>query len=359
MIGAFFESSRVRPGETERTHPGRGLAEMTLRPTAIVSCGATWNMSVKVRRTNKQKGKHMINRIKTSMTGLLGQVIKAEDGANAQAGILVRITAAVLLAARVAAETASALHKAALKSLAEKRAMLEGRIVQARVLLALFRDLLKPAFGNEFNPNWEGTGWDGTLKIPKDPVELVVRLNAAAKFLETNPAFEVPISNITAPSVQLQADELRDSIAVVNQQETLVGQLLMNRDTKFGVVRKALRDLLKELSSALDPLDPRWKSFGLNMPGAQHIPDVPINVIVAVREGNSVALTWAASARAEYYRVFKRVVGVDEDFVPVSSQSGLDAVIADLPANAQIELAVSAVNNGGESARSAIVTVTT
>jgi hypothetical protein len=93
-----------------------------------------------------------------------------------------------------------------------------------------------------------------------------------------------------------------------------------------------VRDLIKELSTILVPLDGRWKTFGLNMPGAKHIPAVPTGLIVRII-GTDALVQWDAAERAEYYRVFKRVVGIDEELVPVSSQNGLDAVVPGLPAN--------------------------
>ena len=67
------------------------------------------------------------------------------------------------------------------------------------------------------------------------------------------------------------------------------GELLFSRGGKTVTTISGVplaEDALKELASALDPLDPRWKSFGLNMPGAQHIPGVPQNLVVALHEGH-------------------------------------------------------------------------
>ncbi len=70
-----------------------------------------------------------------------------------------------------------------------------------------------------------------------------------------------------------------------------------------------------------------------------------------------MALKWDAAARADYYRVFKKVLGVDEDFVAVGSPADLDFTIENLPANATVEIQISAVNTGGESQRTASVTI--
>ena len=54
-----------------------------------------------------------------------------------------------------------------------------------------------------------------------------------------------------------------------------------------------------------------------------------------------------------------KINGVDEEIQSVGSSVGVDFTIEGLPANSMIEIAVSAVNNGGESGKSTVVTVTT
>jgi len=51
------------------------------------------------------------------------------------------------------------------------------------------------------------------------------------------------------------------------------------------------------------------------------------------------------AARAEYYRVYKRIRGVDAEPVAVGSPTDPDFTLERLPRNAEIELSVSAVNS--------------
>jgi hypothetical protein len=53
------------------------------------------------------------------------------------------------------------------------------------------------------------------------------------------------------------------------------------------------------------------------------------------------------------------VVGVDADFVNIGSPADLDFAIEGLPSNATVQIVVSAVNEGGESEKSAVVTIQT
>jgi fibronectin type 3 domain-containing protein len=86
---------------------------------------------------------------------------------------------------------------------------------------------------------------------------------------------------------------------------------------------------------------------------------VPRNVVAVLVGPTAVSVKWDRAARAGHYRVWKRELGVDEQFVAVRSTGDRDITIEGLPHNATIEIAVSAVNNGGESARSAVVTLVT
>ena len=119
-----------------------------------------------------------------------------------------------------------------------------------------------------------------------------------------------------------------------------------------------MRGLISELETVLDPNDSRWLAFGLNIPGAPATPDVPSHV-TATLTGSTAAMKWNAGARADYYRIWQKVHGVDDDYVSVGSAADLDFDVSSLPANSTVELAVSAVNDGGESQLSAAVTVTT
>ena len=100
-------------------------------------------------------------------------------------------------------------------------------------------------------------------------------------------------------------------------------------------------------------------TFGFNMPGAQETPDVPEHVVVTLIGPTAAAIKWGNTPRAAYYHVWKKVHGVDTELVLVGSPADLGFTLENLPNNATVEVALSAVNNGGESVKSAVVTITT
>ena len=131
------------------------------------------------------------------------------------------------------------------------------------------------------------------------------------------------------------------------------------KDAKLEAIRKSLRDLINELSALMGPLDQRWKAFGFNMPGADETPDSPDGLSVILIGPNAAAMKWNAAARAAYYRVWMKIHGSNDDYVAMGSPADLDFTLENLPANSTIDIVVTAVNNGGESAVSQVVTIVT
>ncbi len=124
------------------------------------------------------------------------------------------------------------------------------------------------------------------------------------------------------------------------------------------MLNQELRTLLNKLRVSFDPFAAMWETVGFNRPGFASLPTVP-SKLSAVLMGTSALIKWSASKRAVSYRVWKKVLGVDEEFVFVESRDALDFLFEGLPAGKTIQIVISAVNSGGESAKSEVVTVVT
>ena len=184
-------------------------------------------------------------------------------------------------------------------------------------------------------------------------------LQAYKAFYVANPTRENLGSNLTATQAQALYDQLNaaaNDVAVKRAQNQILKGL---RDDASTQMQKRVRDVIRELEMKLDPLDPRWVAFGFNIPGAQATPDVPENLLAILIGPTAAALKWDASARADYYRVWKKVHGTNDDYVAAGSPADLDFTLENLPAGSTIDIVVTAVNSGGESAVSQVVTVTT
>ena len=249
-------------------------------------------------------------------------------------------------------------YEKAKAELSSRRATVRQVVGDSRSLLTAGRDNFKPFLGSEYNAGWDITGLTGSLAIPVAVDDVQPLLRSFKAYLLIHPEQEIDPRDITTAKYDLLFTDLVASRRAVRDQEVVVDQKRRVRDEKVRLLRKRMRDLIEELNMLLDPLDARWKWFGFNMPGAQATPDVPENV-VATLNGSNAALKWKAAPRADYYHVWKKVVGVDAELVFIGSRAELDFTFEGLPANATIELAVSAVNNGGESQPSEAVTVKT
>ncbi|MDB6024560.1 MAG: hypothetical protein JWM68_783 [Verrucomicrobiales bacterium] len=303
----------------------------------------------------------MKNTFATSIMGLLIAIALAIEGATTHGPTLnlLHFPLLVLVAIYTAAMTALATYETGKQTLRDLRVALEAARSEARAFAMLARDILKPIFGTVYSEAWNVVGFVDSLEVASNVDELIFLLERIVAFFTANPTLEIASRNITAAHAQIVLDGLKNARKAVNDQETVVENLKTVRDEKLDAVRAALRGLFDELSNQLDPLDPRWKAFGFNMPGADETPDVPENLSAILIGPTAAAMKWGASARAGHYRVWQRVIGVDAEPVAVGSPADIDFNLENLPAASTVEIYVSAVNNGGESQLSEKITIVT
>ena len=251
------------------------------------------------------------------------------------------------------------LHVSARAELKARKASLNSIKSASRDYVAAVRDTFKRTLGPKYSAAWDTTGFIGSFKIPASTAGLKDRLHSLKTYLTNNPAMEVPAFDVTAVRGTSLLTELNAKDVAVSAQKAIVGTARDTRLASEKAMRRRLSSLVNELSQKIDPLDQRWTAFGLNKPGAKETPDVPTDVIAVLIGSNAVAIKWNRAARAEYYRVWMKINGVDDEFIAKGSPSDLDFAIEGLPSNSTIQIAVSAVNNGGESGKSTVVTVQT
>ncbi|MDB6029452.1 MAG: hypothetical protein JWM68_5675 [Verrucomicrobiales bacterium] len=301
----------------------------------------------------------MQNPIDKTNNGALTSMALAINGAILYPTMtLLRYPLIALLALRAAALTARDNYENAKPPLKVLRDAIEVARLEARVFMFLTREILRPTFGFGYSELWNAIGLFVSLEIPQRVDDLILVLEAVVAYLTANPAAGAA-HNLTAASAQAVLDTLSDARKAVSDQEDAMANLLVVREDKFTALRKGLRGLLNELSDILGPLDPRWKAFGFNMPGAEETPDAVTGVIAVLIGPTAAAVKWPAVARGGYYHVYQRVQGVDAEHVLIGSPADLDFTIENLPANKSIDIVVAAVNNGGEGPHSEAVTIIT
>ncbi len=238
-----------------------------------------------------------------------------------------------------------------------RRNALVDAINESQKFIRTVRDFLKTVFGNDASDLWTVVGFpSSSIEIPDLPEDLKRILLAMVSHLTANPSLELG-TVVTAARAQAMHDALQAAQHALMSQEADVETLMNARDQKYEILRKRISDVYQELRMELDPLDPRWLKFGFNMPGADETPEMPTGLLATLIGPTAVALKWEAAERAAYYRVYKKVTGVDQDYVAVGSPADLDFTIENLPAGATVEIQITAVNTGGESSRTEAVTV--
>ena len=296
-----------------------------------------------------------------SLPGLIAAGTKASGGAD-DFGAAIGLTfgsKANIDADLAALITARDNYDSGKLDLTIKRMALKAAVSAAVTFVTAARDALKLTFGTQPSPVWVGTGFDQKFRVPTTADGVRERARLLKTLFTNRPELEVVSLNLTAARAETIVNGITTAQNAVNAQKTAAGTLLDLRLAKETALRNRLSGLTEELGRLIDPLDQRWTSFGLNKPGAKETPNVPENVTVTLIGGGKAVVSWGASPRAEHYRLWMKINGVDEEMLSVGSSAGVDFTIEGLPANATIEIAVSAVNNGGESGKSAVVTVST
>ncbi len=237
--------------------------------------------------------------------------------------------------------------------------MVAEKTEAAKTIATITREILKLKLGKQHSDRWIQTGFTASLAIPRSAGELSVLIFFLSEYLAINPGLEVPALDVTAAGLLALHHELKSAISSVNTNVCAVEVLLATRNQKVAKLRKRVRDLVAELNQLIEPTDTRWHAFGLNIPGYEEPPDTPENIEVIVVNETNAMLKFDRPARANYYRVYKRVVGVDAEPVYIGSPSDTDFTAEDLPRGATIEFIICAVNSGGESALSPPITVVT
>ena len=220
------------------------------------------------------------------------------------------------------------------------------------------RDLFKMRWGNEHSERFAAIGFRERFEVTDSVEDLQDLLQAIKSYFTANPAQEVA-GLFTAELAQTLLDALNDAKNAVTIQDGEIANLMTIRDAKFDALRERISGVYQELLLQLDPLDARWLKFGFNKPGADETPEKVTGVTVTLIGPTAAAVKWEAAKRAAYYRVWMKVHGAEGDYAAVGSPGDLDFTIENMPANTAMDIVVTAVNNGGESPVSEVITITT
>jgi len=300
------------------------------------------------------------NRLPDALSGLFTLAEDMIDGLSAQqdnVGIKQNRADTVQLAltAARAAQAAYADAKTNKAALTTATTLADSN---AKAYIGTVRKVLEVALGGEWSAAWQAVGFpNNSLAVPGTVAARQELLASLAAYFTAHPAKENAPLNVTAARGQALFIALGDARSAVNQHLSATAEAKAARDTAEESLRTRMRGLIGELETLLDDTDPRWAAFGLNAPGASATPDVPDGLVVTVGPAGSgtLYLDWDDAPRADRYRVWKQVVGVDVAAVAIATVDDSDATIHGLPVGKTLKLHITAVNAAGESAAGAVV----
>lgn len=230
-----------------------------------------------------------------------------------------------------------------------------------RAFATLLRDRLKPVLGNRASQAWVPVGFTAeSIAVPSTGEKLLPLLMSMKNFLTANAQYEVntPELVLTAVLAGTLHTAFSDARSARNNHDTDGNTALNARNVAEEKLRTRLRGLIGELETLLDALDARWLAFGLKRPGAPDAPDAPENTRVTALGGRKLRVQCDPTPRADYFQVWKKVAGVDADFVLADSPHEPDVILEDLPLNAVVEIKMRGVNETDPGPFGAVVSAT-
>lgn len=249
-------------------------------------------------------------------------------------------------------------YQAARSSLVVLSTARKTAVVNSREFCFTVRDLLTFYFGRHFDNQWLAAGWIDTLEVPSNYDELYMLVNRIINFFTANPAKENTALGVTAAHAQTLATAMQSSDNAYLAGEVASMTKRDIRNAKATAMRKRLSGLCKELSQRFEDLDPRWRRFGFNLPGAPTVPEVPQEVIASAISGARLQISCDPSVGATSYRFYVQRPILDPVPTPVGTSTEPLLITDPLVAGQEYLVYVSATNDGAESQLSTAVTVT-
>ena len=242
-------------------------------------------------------------------------------------------------------------------TLATSNALLATRST-AVLYIEKTRTTLKPYLGERWSTAWNQAGFDkGTLQIPdRNTADVVNLARTLQSYLLANPAQQNAVNGVTAAAAGTLVTALDAGTTALNDAKTAQHTKRLSRDVSHKDLSAYLRNSRKEVESALDEKDSRWKDFIEVVPGELRAPEAVSALVAEPGLPGHVRLSFLPSLRAEAYGVYVSY-GEGQPFLHVLTVHDTVADLVLTP-GANVRVRVKASNPAGQSAPSPVVEVT-
>jgi hypothetical protein len=223
--------------------------------------------------------------------------------------------------------------------------------------ITIVRELLKPKLGVRYSRAWNEVGFiNQNLRVPTKVGEQLGLLRMIALFFEAHPELEVAgvataaIANGLATTFAADQSALNEALVTIREKKAA-------RDAARIVLWNRVRSLLAELKHLIPANDPRWLDFGFNVPADITVPTAPQGLTLTFNASAHLVANWGDTANTDRFRVYKRVVGTDTEYVPLDSTTNTSFDLGTFASGAHVDVKVTAINAAGESQASETVEI--
>lgn len=207
------------------------------------------------------------------------------------------------------------------------------------------RNILVARFGTRWNTRWAQAGFtNGSTAIPAKIQDQLGLALALVHFFTVNPTFEVPTMNLTAAQGTTLRNAALAAQGVVSAATVSLNTIGTIWQTAYDALTRGMRALLANLGAVLANDDPRWLSFGFQMPSTVVTPGKPGAITVSPDATGSLVLQCPPVPLATRYRWRTRLVGLQTDYQLAKSTPQPLAAIPGGPPGQALEILVQAVN---------------
>lgn len=227
--------------------------------------------------------------------------------------------------------------------------VLENAFADALAFAQVLRGVLIPKFGSQYSLIWNAVGFfNHTLRMPRTVPDAIGLVGAMELFLKAHP--ECATAGLLTP--EIAASKWRALLAArtaSNSAKTALRQSKAARDEALEELRDALKQLRRELSMILEDNDPRWLSFGFNVPADIAVPQAPEGLMVEPGLPGEAMLSWQTPVNVDRFHVWQQTMGVDAEPMRVMTTSETSKTVRKLVPGAQVRFHITALNAAGES----------
>jgi hypothetical protein len=183
----------------------------------------------------------------------------------------------------------------------------------------------------------------------------LARVKVLQTYFGAHPDHAVENLGVTEANAGALHDELSGKINALAAAKTTQRQKREAYEAAFAALRAELQKLYRELKAVLPKDDARWIEFGFGVPGDVHVPAVPEGLTLALNAAGHLMASWKRAVNAVRYRVHKRVIGTDAEYVPLDTTVDTSFDLGVFASGAHVQVQVTAINSAGESVASEAV----